>query len=148
MAKRLLAEQLDLKAKRLEELDAERETIMGELKAQVEEFGWTPPRAEKSKRLAGNVYQFTLSTSSTTELKDAEIRRLEETCDKEVFALLYRKETAYKLAKGAMEFLAKTLPENAPRNLRQLFAQTFTVHERKPSLRVEQLKAEFEVKNA
>ena len=52
---RITADALDLAAARLEQLQLEEDTIRQELREQVEHFGSTPPRAEKSKRLAGHV---------------------------------------------------------------------------------------------
>jgi hypothetical protein len=105
----------------------------------VEQWGSTPPRTEKSKRLTGNDYQFTLSQGSSTEIKDAEVLRIKRVCEPEIFEKLFREETAYKLAKGALDFLAGTLPEAAPRNLRRLFARAFSVKPRTPSLTIKKL---------
>jgi len=44
---------LDLAAARLEEIGLEEEKLRSELQEQVEEFGFTPARADKSKRLLG-----------------------------------------------------------------------------------------------
>ncbi len=77
---RMTADALDLKAARLEELAAEEEKLRAELCSQVETFGFTPPRAEKSKRLAGGFYQFTLTVGLTTEVKDAEVERIRAVC--------------------------------------------------------------------
>jgi hypothetical protein len=43
---RMTADALDLAAARLEELGAEQERLRAELREQVEEFGFSPPRAE------------------------------------------------------------------------------------------------------
>jgi hypothetical protein len=137
--RRLSPDQLDLKAVRLEKLEKEYDELREELRDQVAEYGSTPPRAEKSKRLTGNLYQFTVSEGSSTEIKDAEVLRLKENCDAAVFEKLFHEETVYKLSKGALEFLAGTLPENAPRNLRQLFARAFNVKPKAPSLSVKKL---------
>jgi hypothetical protein len=56
----MLADQLDLHALRMAKLEADRTSYSRKLKEQVQEFGSTPPRAEKSKRRSGSVYQFTL----------------------------------------------------------------------------------------
>jgi hypothetical protein len=138
------AEQLDLHAVRMAKLEPEWEELRDKLKEQVEQFGSTPPRAEKSKRLAGSVYQFTLSQGSSTEIKDAEVLRIKEVCAKEIFDKLFREETVYKLSKSALEFLAGTLPEAAPRNLRQLFARAFSVKPKAPSLTIKKLVADEE----
>jgi hypothetical protein len=137
------ADQLDLHAVRMAKLEAEWDELRDKLKEQVQVFGSTPPRAEKSKRLTGNVYQFTLSQGSSTEIKDAEVLRIKEACKPEIFEKLFHEETAYKLAKGALDFLAGTLPEAAPRNLRQLFARAFSVKPKapSPSLTIKKLEA-------
>jgi len=60
---------LDLAAARLEEIRLEEEKLRAELQEQVEEFGFTPPRAEKSKRLTGIFYELTVTRGLTTEIK-------------------------------------------------------------------------------
>jgi hypothetical protein len=76
----MTADALDLAAARLEELGAEQERLRSELRQQVEEFGFTPPRADKSKRLLGTLYQFTLTVGLSTEIKDAEVERIRAIC--------------------------------------------------------------------
>jgi hypothetical protein len=44
------------------------------------EFGFTPPRADKSKRLLGTLYQFTLTVGLSAEIKDAEVERIRAIC--------------------------------------------------------------------
>jgi hypothetical protein len=139
--RRMSADQLDLKAVRLEKLEKEYDELREELKGQISEYGSTPVRAEKSKRLIGNLYQFTLSEGSSTEIKDAEVLRLKEVCESAVFEKLFREETVYRFAKGWNDFLAGTLPEDAPRNLRQLFARTYNVKPKGPSLTIKKLEA-------
>lgn len=48
-------QELDDAAARLEEIGLEEEALRSKLQEQVEAFGFTPPRAEKSKRLAGTL---------------------------------------------------------------------------------------------
>jgi hypothetical protein len=50
------------------------------LRQQVEDVGFTPPRADKSKRLLGTPYQFTLTVGLSTEIKDAEVERIGAIC--------------------------------------------------------------------
>src|SRR6266851_3468979 len=112
---------LDLAAARLEEIRLEEEKLRAELQEQVEEFGSFPPRAEKSKRLTGIFYQFTVTRGLTTELKDAEVERIRAVCPDGLFRQLFRAVTKFKLADGATRALASPLPADAPRNLRLLF---------------------------
>src|SRR5713226_758311 len=119
----MAADALDLAAARLEEIRAEEESLRSELQQQVEEFGFTPPRADKSKRLLGTFYQFTLTVGLTTEVKDAEVEKIRGVCPDALFKRLFKTVTRYKLADGATLALADRLPEGAPRNLRMLFSK-------------------------
>src|SRR6266851_6186884 len=102
-------EELDLTATRLEEIRAEEEKLRAELQQQVEEFGFTPPRADKSKRLLGIFYQFTLTVGLTTEVKDAEVEKIRQACPDALFKRLFKTVIRYKLADGATVALADPL---------------------------------------
>lgn len=141
-AKSMSASQLDAAARRLEQLEQEAEDLRNRLKEQIAEYGFCPPRADKSRRLVGEEYEFTLSTSTTTEVKDAEVTRIAQVCDPKVFNQLFRMEYRYKLVNGAMMLLSRTLPEGAPSNLRQLFSKAVILKESAPRLRIEPLKKE------
>ena len=45
---------------------------------QVGAFGFTPPRAKKSRRMEGALYQFTVSRGVTTEIKDVGVERIRQ----------------------------------------------------------------------
>lgn len=81
---------LDLAATRLEEIRLEEEKLCSEIQEQVEEFGFTPPRADKSKRLLGIFYQFTLTVGLGTEIKDAEVERIRAVCPDGLFKRLFQ----------------------------------------------------------
>ena len=100
-------------ANRLEEIQAEEEKLRSKLQQQIEAFGHTPPRAEKSKRLVGALYQFTVSRSVTTEIKDAEVERIRQVCPQDLFDRLFRTLTKFKLVDGASLVLAGHLPPDA-----------------------------------
>ncbi len=136
------ADALDLAAARLDEIRAEEEKLRSQLLEQVEEFGHTPPRAEKSKRLNGTFYQFTVTRGLVTEIKDSEVERIRAACPNSLFARLFKTVTKYKLADGATLALANRLPEGAPRNLRMLFSKAVETKETAPRLRVEKIAAE------
>ena len=140
--KRMTSEELDQVALRLEEIEAESNNLRSRIQEQVEEFGFTPPRAEKSKRLLGALYQFTLSRGLTTEVKDGAVERLRACCPRDLFDRLFRVITKYKLADGATAVLANRLPPDAPRNLRQLFSAAIVTKENSPRLRIEKALAE------
>jgi hypothetical protein len=139
MPRRLSPAELDTIALRLQEIELEDEELRLKLLGQVQEFGSTPARAEKSKRLQTTIFQFTASTSSSTEVHDAEVERIRQACPDELFSRLFVTVKKYKLAKEATLLLAGTLPENAPRNLRMMFSRAVEVKESGPRLRIEKL---------
>jgi hypothetical protein len=143
--KRLTAKELDEAAARLEEIRAEDETLRTKLQDQVEQFGFTPPRAEKSKRLAGSLYEFTVTRGLTTEIKDAEVERIRQVCPGVLFERLFRTVTKFKLADGATAMLASRLPADAPRNLRVMFSRAVETKETAPRLRVEKIEVEASI---
>ena len=140
--KRMTGEELDLAAARLEQIGIEEERLRSELQEQVEAFGFTPQRADKSKRLTGATYQLTVSRGLTTEVKDIEVERIRQLCPGEIFDHLFRTVTKFKLADGATMFLATRLPADAPRNLRRMFSRSVLVKENSPRLRVEKIGVE------
>ena len=137
----MTAEELDRAAMRLDDLEIEVEDLRSKLREQVEEFGSTPPRAEKSKRLSAALFQFTVSRGSTIEVKDAEVERIRKACEPSLFAKLFRAVTRFKLADGASLLLASPLPEGAPKNLRLMFSRAVETKETSPRLRIEKLDA-------
>jgi hypothetical protein len=138
----MTVEELDLAAARLEQIRREEATLRLKLQEQVGECGSTPPRAEKSKRLAGAIYQFTVSHVLTTEIKDAEVERIRQTCPGVLFDRLFRTVTKFKLADSATQVLASRLPADAPRNLGLMFSRAVENKETAPRLRIEQIVAE------
>ena len=129
-------------AARLEQIALEEEKLRSKLQEQVEEFGFTPPRAEKSKRLISTLYQFTVSRGLTTEIKDVEVERIRQVCPGVLFDRLFRTVTKFKLAESATQVLASRLPEDAPRNLRLMFSRAVETKESSPRLRIEKAQAE------
>jgi len=140
--KRLSPGELDATAARLEALQAEEEGLRTKLQEQVNEFGFTPPRAEKSKRLTGEVYEFTVTRGLSTEVKDSEVERIRQVCPGALFDRLFRVVTKYKLTDGATLVLAGRLPADAPRNLRMMFNRAVETKETAPRLRIEKIEAE------
>src|SRR5947207_4311707 len=104
--RRLPSSDLDALGLRLEELAAEEDKIRSQIKEQIETFGSIPPRAEKSKRVEGEEFRFTLSSSSRTEIRDADVVRIKEACPASLFSQLFLEVTKYKLAKSATLLLS------------------------------------------
>jgi hypothetical protein len=126
----------------LQQIRREEEQLRSKLQQQVEEFGFTPPRAEKSKRLMSTFYQFTVNRGLTTEIKDVEVERIREICPEGLFHCLFKTVTKFSLADGVTLALASPLPEGAPRNLRLMFSWAVETKENSPRLRIEKIAAE------
>jgi hypothetical protein len=131
--------ELDKIGKRLEDIAVEEEYLRAQVKEQIEHFGFTPARAEKSKRVVGAAYQFTLSSGSTTEIKDAEVEKIRAVCPEEFFSKLFRVVTKFKLADGAGLVLADKLPAKVPTKIRQMFSRAVETKETAARLRIEPL---------
>jgi hypothetical protein len=63
-------------------------------------------------------------------------------CPDFIFEKLFTEITKFKLASGATALLAGTLPEEAPRNLRQMFSRAVVVSGGSTRLKVEVLDVE------
>jgi hypothetical protein len=137
----MTAEELDMTAARLEEIRLEEETLRSKLQEQVDEYGFSPPRAEKSKRLTGALYQLTVSRGTNTEIKDAEVERIRAVCPDGLFGRLFRTVTKFKLADGASWLWPVRCPM-APRNLRLMFSRAVETKETSPRLRIEKINVE------
>ena len=135
-------EELDTAAARLGQISLEEEKLRSQIQEQVEEFGFTPPRAEKSKRHAGTLYEFTVTRGLTTEIKDSEVERIRQVCPGILFDRLFRTVTKLKLAEGVTMVLASRLPADAPRNLRLMFSRAVETKETAPRLRIEKVVTE------
>jgi hypothetical protein len=136
---KLSPQKLDSMAERREELKLEIELINQCFSQQIEHYGFTPPRAEKSKRLAGETWQMTLSYGETTEIRDAAVEVIKKVCSLGLFAKLFREVRQYKVASTAAAVLMGTLPEGAPPNLRKLWLNAVVHKAKAPALRVERL---------
>lgn len=137
--KRYTASELDQLGTRLEELAEEEKLIREQLREQVEQFGSIPPKAEKSKRIEGEAFRFTVSHSSRTEIRDADVESIRAACPTSLFERLFVAVTKYKLAKSATMLLAQPLPEDAPRNLRVMFSKAVQIVEDSPRLKIERV---------
>jgi hypothetical protein len=137
--KRPTPAELDEAAVRLEQLAIEDGEIRAQPQEWVDEFGFTPPRADKSRRLEGVAYQFTLSRGVTTEVKDVEVERIRENCPGFIFDQLFKTTLRFKVAPGATQLLASPLPVDAPRNLRLWFSRAVETKESGPRLRIEKM---------
>jgi hypothetical protein len=140
--KRLSLGELDAIADRLDQIGLEEEKLRSKLHEQVEEFGFTPARAEKSKRLEGLLFKFTVTRGLTTEIRDAAVERIRQVCPGDLFDRLFKAVTKFKLASGATQVLAGRLPPDTPRNLRLLFSRAVETKETAPRLRIEKVEAE------
>jgi len=108
-------------------------------------WGAMPPRAEKSLRLEGNIYQLTVSQSDSTSINQAPAAALDEACRvsrlRPLFRRLFRVETKYVLQAGAQQALAEGFPTRFPspkrQRIRNLFARALRLKKGSPHVKVE-----------
>jgi hypothetical protein len=107
----------------------------------VRTHGVTPPRAEKSLRLEGDEWEATVAEGQSVSVNKAAAAKVLASLKRagllKFFRKLFTVETSFKLAKGAQELMAKTLPAGAPSNLRKLFAEAVQIKDKSPRLTVE-----------
>ncbi len=107
----------------------------------VKRDGAVPPRATKTKALAGNEYELRVSQPLEVSVDTGVAERIGTKlrlhgCG-ELFQKLFRTVETYVLADGAEKLIGrKLLPKRAPRNLRALFARAVRVRELTPQLEV------------
>jgi len=102
--------------------------------------GAHPPRATKTKALAGEIYELRVSQPTEVSVDTGIALRIWRACERagmpDLFGRLFRKVETFVLAGGAEKILREKLPEGAPRNLRTLYARAVTVKDLSPSLEV------------
>jgi hypothetical protein len=127
-----------------EELDRAKERLL----FLVREFGAVPPKAEKSKRVSGELYQVTATYGSSTSVDTAAAERMILTLIKcgvpqeeavKFFSALFTFQPKYALASNAVKVIAGKLPKRAPRNLRDLFNRAVKVTPKAPTLSVDEI---------
>lgn len=134
--KKLTPGEIDDIGARLDELAIEEADLRATIRKQIECFGFTPPRSEKSRRIEGTIYECTLSEKSSVVINDVEVGKIENACEAGLFMRLFVKVTKFKLHEGATLLLAGALPEDAPHNLRKMFSSAVQVVQQNPGLTV------------
>lgn len=123
------------------EASAKLEAIEAEAVAMVEAWGVVPAHAEKSRRLAGRLSEFTVTKTDVftiiedrvTTLKDA----LEANGYGEYFSKLFTLHSKYEAVEGAESALkSESLPKRLSEKVLNLWGRCITVKPKKPSLKV------------
>jgi hypothetical protein len=139
---------LSLKLKQ-EALDEEIHLAKERLLLMVKQYGAVPAKADKSKRVIGELYEVTATygTSTSVDTRAAEqlmLVMIEAGMKKEqasaLFESLFTFQPKYALASTALKAICK-LPKGAPRNLRALFNNAVKVTEKSPTLSVAEIGA-------
>ncbi|HLZ92953.1 MAG TPA: hypothetical protein VKQ28_14665 [Candidatus Acidoferrum sp.] len=127
-----------------QELKALRDIII----ARVQEEGSYPPRATKTKVLAGEEFDLRVTEPTEISVDSKTAERIKAACLRagagRLFPKLFRKVESFVLAGGAEKLLNGNLPERAPRNLRSLFARAVRVKDLAPQLEVKKRKQQQE----
>jgi hypothetical protein len=149
------AELIDAKANHFTELSAVHESAKKELQQAREELlelvhrlGSTPPQADKSKRIEGNLWQITAQYGHSVHVDDAIADRLFEACTHafgpkkggRFFHKLFQTSIRYSLLEGAHEWVASGLPRGTGEKIRSLFSAAVKVVPKSPMLKVSEKK--------
>lgn len=110
----------------------------------VQAYGEVPAGAEKSKRLAGQLTELTVTTGSTISLKQAAVGTLQSALyangQGPLFGQLFAQQVKYELVKGAATALRiADLPKRLAEKVLRMFAACFDVKTKSPSLKVKRL---------
>ncbi len=117
------------------------EAVEAEAIALVELWGTVPPHAEKSRRLAGRLSEFTVTKSDVLTIQDDRVETLKEALEAngygEYFARLFTLRSKYEVVEGAEAALkAQSLPKRLAEKVLNLWGRCITVKPKKPSLKV------------
>lgn len=117
--------------------------------AMIEQHGFMPPRATKSKRIQGAEWKATLSQGQSVEVDGTAAKQIRALLKKlgrvRFFRKLFRLEVVYVLAPGSQKELAslgfsEALSPSETRALVTLYNQAVEIKSKSPSLEVEPLK--------
>lgn len=112
----------------------------------VQKHGSVPKNAEASRRVEGADWCGTVTSGTSVEVNDSTVQELEITLSRakraEVFPLLFARRVEFNLVKGAETVLKQAkLPARWRDRIHQLYAQSFVVKGKTPSLKVEPIAA-------
>ncbi len=114
----------------------------------IQEHGFLPPRASKSKRIQGDEWKVTLSQGQSVEVDGTiarEIRKALKLIGRvRYFRKLFRPEIVYVLANGSQKALACLAEVGIPapdhRDIISLYNRAVAIKDKSPSLEVEPMK--------
>jgi len=120
---------------------AKLEAIEAEAIALVEAWGTVPAHAEKSRRLAGKLSEFTVTKSDVLTINEERVTTLKEALEAngygEYFARLFTLHSKYEVVEGAESALkSESLPKRLSEKVLNLWGRCITVKPKKPSLKV------------
>jgi hypothetical protein len=123
------------------EAAAQLEALEAEAIQMVMNFGIVPPHAEKSRRLAGKLSEFTVTKSDTLTIVDDRVETLREALEAngfgEYFKKLFTLRSKYEVVEGAEAALkSESLPKRLSEKVLNLWGRCVTVKPKKPSLKV------------
>lgn len=115
------------------------------LLALVEKYGRVPAKAEKSKRVAGLLYEITATYGTSTSVDTAAAEQLMQTLveagmEKKAATALFEQlfvfQPKYTLAPTALKTIAGKMPSGSPRNIRALFDRAVKITQKSPTISI------------
>jgi hypothetical protein len=117
--------------------------LRDQLTDMVNEHGFVPKGAKKSKRLLGDEHEITLSRGQSIEVDGTAVMRIRAALKtsglSKFFRKLFRREVIYVLADGAHQFMVEHC---MPADVGRYFAEAVMIRENSPYLKVEPVKEE------
>lgn len=115
--------------------------IEDEAIALVREWGTVPAHAEKSRRLAGRLSEFTVTKADTLTVIDERVDTLKDALEANgfgaFFGKLFAERRKWEVVEGAEAALkAEALPKRLAEKVMNLWGRCITVKPKKPSLKV------------
>lgn len=107
----------------------------------VTRFGIVVPRAEKSRRLAGRLSEFTVTKADTLTINDERVVTLKEALEANGFGVYFERlftlRSKYEVVEGAETALkSESLPKRLAEKVLNLWGRCISVKAKKPSLKV------------
>lgn len=136
LADHLLKLKIEVSLKQAEVARLETEIVL-----LVDTFGTVPPFAEKSRRLAGKLSEFTVTKADALTILDDRVETLKEALEAngygEYFKRLFTLRSKYEVVEGAEAALkSESLPKRLSEKVLNLWGRCITVKPKKPSLKV------------
>lgn len=148
----LKPETIDAAAQRYLALQIEQDNLDKRISAAYEELmklvknhGVIPAKAEKSRRIQGEIYRVTATSGTSTSVDQFEAAYLRSELAKhgapgdKFFRKLFGVEKRFVLTKNAIKAMTDKLPQGIPGSIRMLFSKALVVKHKAATIKVQEI---------